>query len=491
MPTVEQFKAATLPVAVGQAIDLEDLQRQLHDMGYVKEKLVARPGDFAVRGSIVDIYPLDADYPLRLDFFDTEVDTLKYFDPEPQRSVENLDEYTILPATDFILTSAMLQAGAQRLKTAIAAESKKLKPAERQTLADNLAQPLADMEKGIIGNDLLLYGDYLYDRKTSIFDYVAADGLVIFEEYSRLLDSEQQLLTQEADWVTDQLAHHRVLATASYGNDIRDLLRDDQHAQLLISLFQKGIGNVKLAQVTNVRTRPMQEFFGQLPALKTELDRWHKLKQTVVLMVSEAERLTKVSDTLDDFEIEAVMTKATNLQPGAVQIVQGSLQNGFEFPDGKLVIVTEQEMFKKVAKKRPRRQTLANAERLKSYTDLKPGDYVVHVNHGIGKYVGMETLEVDGVHQDYITIAYQNNAKIFIPVTQLNLVQKYVSSESKTPRINKLGGTEWTKAKRKVAAKIEDIADELVDLYAKREAEKGYAFPPDDSYQEDFDNDFP
>ena len=183
-------------------------------------------------------------------------------------------------------------------------------------------------------------------------------------------------------------------------------------------------------------------------------------------MVSEAERLTKVSDTLDDFEIEAVMTKATNLQPGAVQIVQGSLQNGFEFPDGKLVIVTEQEMFKKVAKKRPRRQTLANAERLKSYTDLKPGDYVVHVNHGIGKYVGMETLEVDGVHQDYITIAYQNNAKIFIPVTQLNLVQKYVSSESKTPRINKLGGTEWTKAKRKVAAKIEDIADELVDLYA-------------------------
>ncbi|POD84542.1 Transcription-repair-coupling factor [Lactiplantibacillus plantarum subsp. plantarum] len=134
--------------------------------------------------------------------------------------------------------------------------------------------------------------------------------------------------------------------------------------------------------------------------------------------------------------------------------MQGSLQNGFEFPDGKLVIVTEQEMFKKVAKKRPRRQTLANAERLKSYTDLKPGDYVVHVNHGIGKYVGMETLEVDGVHQDYITIAYQNNAKIFIPVTQLNLVQKYVSSESKTPRINKLGGTEWTKAKRKVAAKL-------------------------------------
>jgi len=491
LPPVDQFKTAAVALKVGAELDLEQLQVQLHDMGYIKEKLVARPGDFAVRGSIIDIYPLDADYPVRLDLFDTEIDTLKYFDPATQRSVDSLDEYTVLPATDFVLTMAMLQAGAKRLQTAMTAESKQLKPAERQTLADNLMQPLADMKKGVLGNDLLLYGDYLYDRKTSIFDYVAADGVIVFDEYSRLLDSEQQLLTQEADWVTDQLAHQRVLANASYGNDIRDLVRDDSHAQLLISLFQKGIGNVKLSQITNVRTRPMQEFFGQLPTLKTELDRWHKLQQTVVLMVAEEERLAKISSTLDDFEIEAVMTKATNLQLGAVQIVQGSLQNGFEFPDGKLVVITEQEMFKKVTKKQPRRQTLANAERLKSYSDLKPGDFVVHVNHGIGKYIGMETLEVDGVHQDYITIEYQNDAKIFIPVTQLNLIQKYVSSESKTPRINKLGGSEWTKAKRKVEAKIEDIADELVELYAQREAEKGYAFAPDDSYQDDFDNEFP
>ncbi|AVK61845.1 transcription-repair coupling factor [Lactobacillus sp. CBA3605] len=491
LPPVQTFKTAALTLTVGHDLDLEQLQVQLHDMGYIKEKLVARPGDFAVRGSIVDIYPLDADYPLRLDLFDTEIDTLKYFDPETQRSVDNLETFTVLPATDFILTQAMMTAGADRLTAALAVENKRLDAVDQQTLTDNLAQPLADMRKGLIGNDLLLYGVYLYGSKTSIFDYTPAAGVVIFDEYSRILDSEQQLLQTEADWITDQLAHHRVLSTANYGNDMRDLLKSDHHAQVLMSLFQKGIGNVRLSQVTPVRTRPMQEFFGQLPTLKIELDRWHKLKQTVVLMVSEAERLTKVSNTLDDFEIEATMTKAENLQPGVVQIVQGTLQNGFEFPDGHLVIVTEQEMFKKVPKKRPRRQTLANAERLKSYTDLKPGDYVVHVNHGIGQYVGMQTLEVDGVHQDYITIAYQNNAKIFIPVTQLNLVQKYVSSEAKTPRVNKLGGTEWSKAKRKVAAKIEDIADELVELYAQREAEVGYAFQPDDSYQDDFENDFP
>ena len=126
--------------------------------------------------------------------------------------------------------------------------------------------------------------------------------------------------------------------------------------------------------------------------------------------------------------------------------------------------------------KRARRQTISNAERLKSYSDLKTGDYVVHANHGIGKYIGMETLEVDGVHQDYMTILYQNDDKLFIPVTQLNLIQKFVASESKTPKINKLGGSEWTKTKRKVASKIEDIADDLILLYATRESEKAMLF---------------
>ncbi len=155
------------------------------------------------------------------------------------------------------------------------------------------------------------------------------------------------------------------------------------------------------------------------------------------------------------------------------------------------MVVTEHELFNAKVKRRARHQTLANAERLRSYTDLHPGDYVVHVNHGIGEYVGMQTLEVDGVHQDYITILYQKGDKLFIPVSQLHLVQKYVAADGKRPRINKLGGSEWQKTKRKVAAKIEDIADDLIKLYAAREAEPGYAFPPDDDLQREFEAEFP
>lgn len=199
----------------------------------------------------------------------------------------------------------------------------------------------------------------------------------------------------------------------------------------------------------------------------------------------------KVSQTLDDFEIKSIITDKNAIQVGVTQVVQGFLNEGFEIPKDKLVVLTENELFSNVKKKQPRRLTMNNAERLKSYTELKKGDYVVHVNHGIGRYMGMQTLEVGGHHHDYMTILYQDDAKLFIPVSQLDKIQKYVSSESKTPRVNKLGGSEWAKTKRRVANKIEDIADELVDLYAKREAEKGYAFTPDDSYQKEFEDAFP
>ena len=228
-----------------------------------------------------------------------------------------------------------------------------------------------------------------------------------------------------------------------------------------------------------------------MPLLKTEMQRWLDQGQTVILMATSKERRNQIAQTMDDFGIKVTSTELNHLQQNIVQLVPTNLANGFEIPQMGLVIITEGEMFKQVKKRRIRPQKLANAERIKNYLDLKPGDYVVHVNHGIGIFSGIRTMEVDGVHQDYMVINYRNNAQIFVPVTQLNLVQKYVSAESKTPHINKLGGNEWAKTKRRVASKVEDIADELVDLYAKRETEKGYAFPKDDYLQKQFDANFP
>ncbi|MCZ2492002.1 transcription-repair coupling factor [Dellaglioa carnosa] len=488
---VTTWKQATLNLTIGKDIDLKETETQLFTMGYQRQKLVERPGDFAVRGSILDIYPLTVENPIRLDLFDTEIDSLRYFDVTNQRSLENVDQIQVMPATDFIATDEMLLEASKTLKKAYGVEYKRLDSDDQERLESNIMPIMSDFEKGHLSPEHLLFGDIIYQSKTSLLNYLGEDGLVILDDYPRLLESEKTLKLDEDNWMADKLKTHQVLSTSKFGFELRDLLKNEAHAELFLAHFQKGMGNLKFNQLIDVPGHAMQQFFSQIPLLKTEMDRWLKKKQTIIVMVQDKERLNKVSQTLDDFEIPSIMTTLDSLQLGKVQVVEGNLQAGFELPTANLVVVTEHEMFNKVTKKRPKRQTLANAERLKSYQDLKPGDYVVHVNHGIGQFMGMETLEVDGKHQDYMTIAYRDEAKLFIPVTQLNMVQKYVSSESKSPRINKLGGTEWTKTKNKVAAKIEDIADDLVALYAEREAEVGFTFSKDNDYQMEFENAFP
>nr|WP_089121341.1 transcription-repair coupling factor [Secundilactobacillus pentosiphilus] len=490
LPDPKLFSQAQISLKADGEVDLEDLAARLQRMGYTRQKLVDAPGDFAIRGSIIDIYPLDTEYPVRVDLFDTEIDSLRYFDASTQRSVRNIDAVTIHPVTDMLITPEQRQSAADVLNKKLTKELKKMSADDGKNLSNSITPLIESLTKGDVSAELRLFANDFFG-KTNLLDYLGDSGLLLIDDYPRLRDTNKQLETDEANWTVDKLSAHQIFSDQQFGLHFQDVLKQDHHAEIFFALFQKGMGNMRFDQLIEIKTRAMQQFFGQMPLLKQEIKRWQTTKQTVVMMMANEERLNKVSQTLDDFNINAVMTKASDIQPSVVQIIPAASQTGFELPDAKLVVITEAEMFKQVTKHHRRRQTMQNAERLKSYTDLKPGDYVVHVNHGIGRFEGMQTLEVDGVHQDYMTIAYQSDAKLFIPVTQLNLIQKYVSSEDKKPHINKLGGSDWAKTKKKVAAKIEDIADDLIELYAKRDSEKGYAFPRDDTYQEEFDNEFP
>ncbi|WP_137597990.1 transcription-repair coupling factor [Paucilactobacillus kaifaensis] len=492
LPEPQVFKQAALNIKVGSEIKLEKTRILLSSMGYKYEKMVLRPGDFAIRGSIIDIYPLNTQYPVRIDLFDTEVDSLRFFDASDQRSVENIETVTVLPATDFVVAPTDFSEIGARIQTAFNKTHDDLTDEDaRKRLEQAISPLLKAISHEQLVPEMLEFANLVYPKKYSLLDYLPADSALFIDDYPRIVDAQKQFQNDESNWLVDKVDQQQLLSTDTLQNDFVQLIRSDKHAQIIFALFQKGMVQLKFTQITNLITRNMQQFFGQLPILKTEIGRWMKQNQTVVIMVNGEERMQKIDSTLHDFDINVTETKANEIKPQLVQLVSAGLQNGFELPNANLVVITETEMFKQVQKKRVRQQTLANAERIKSYTDLKPGDYVVHVNHGIGQFTGIQTLKVDGVNQDYITIDYQKNAQIFVPITQLNLVQKYVSSESKTPHVNKLGGSEWAKTKRKVAAKIEDIADELVELYAAREAEKGYAYPKDDSYQEQFENDFP
>lgn len=488
------FAQSTLKIKVGGELDPEEARNRLSAMGYQLQKMVLRPGDFAIRGSIIDIYALNTDNPVRVDLFDTEVDSLRFFDASTQKSIDNLKEVEVLPATDLILPPAEFP----RVKAGLTKEYDQLKAALAdgdedisQQVNNRFTPLLAALGDRRLPSTMLEFSNLLYPEHHSLLDYLSAEGAVYLDDFGRLKETANQQAAEDQGWLKDKVKYHQLTTAPQLGNDLDALVKNDHHAQVFGALFKKGMGNLRFSQLVELTSRPMQRFFGQMPLLKSELQRWVDQGQTVVLLAANQERRKQIAQTLADFNVPAIETGLDDLIVNRVQLVAGSLDNGFEMPAAGLVVITEGEMFKQVKKRRHRPQKLANAERIKSYTDLKPGDYVVHVNHGIGIFSGIKTMEVDGVHQDYMIINYRNNAQIFVPVTQLNLVQKYVSAESKTPRINRLGGNEWAKTKRRVASKVEDIADELVDLYAKREAAKGYAFPADDYLQDQFDANFP
>ncbi|QBO37455.1 transcription-repair coupling factor [Periweissella cryptocerci] len=484
------FNAARLHLSFNNEFEMTELQAQLAVMGYVHQPLVEKPGDFAIRGSIVDIYPFELDNPIRIDFFDTEIDSMRFFDVANQRSLASIEEIDLLPVTDFVIDQATFTTGLQKLDNAMSTVRQSLQGAHKKHLTDHFEALLSD-RPGERNAELVLYLKSFYDHVASVADYLAADGMLLFDDLTRIQDTEQKILETEGQWVAEQLAKDAILPDMEFGHRLLDIVHNHEQAQILIAQFQKGIGNLKLSNLVQINTRPMQQFFGQMPLLKTEMERWQRQQYSVVIMVNGQERLAQVAATLQDFEITAVIGTPETITEQQVQLIDGQLANGFEVQGARLAVITEAEMFTKVRKKAPKRQTLANAERIKSYSDLKVGDYVVHVNHGIGVYEGMQTLEVHGVHQDYITIVYQKDAKIFIPVSQLNLVQKYTGAEDKTPKINKLGGSDWAKTKRKVTAQIEDIADDLIKLYAEREAARGFAFEPHTAEIQKFEDAFP
>lgn len=492
LPSKQTWEQAQLYWEIGGEIDLDTVAQQLVLMGYERQSLVGKPGDFSIRGSIVDVYPLNSEYPVRAELFDIEIDSLRYFEADTQRSVSAIESVTLSPMTDLVFSNEDLAYGEKQLTKALEKRVAIAKDiAEKDFLQDYFGQLATSWSQGIPTDTAHYYTDFLYETKTTLLDYISEDSLVFVDDYARILEAEREIIREENEWQVLKLEEMRVFPEQTFGLEFHEQVRKMTFATTFFSLFQKGMGNLRFQAVHNFQYRSMQQFFGQMPLLKTEMDRWQKQDQTVVVFVPTKERSQKVEELFRDFDISSVTASSDKLIEGKIQIVEGSLQSGFELPVEKIVAITEKEIFHTTTKKRARRQTVSNAERLKSYSDLKNGDYVVHANHGIGKYIGMQTLEVDGVHQDYITILYQNDDKLFIPVTQLNLIQKFVASEAKSPKVNKLGGSEWSKTKRKVSSKIEDIADDLIQLYASRESEKGYAFPPDDAYQKEFEDAFP
>jgi transcription-repair coupling factor (superfamily II helicase) len=492
LPEPSLWQQCQLSFEVGRDIDIDEYLSKLVKMGYERVSMVSAPGEFSIRGGIIDIYPLTEELPVRIELFDTEVDSIRTFTIDDQRSQEKLQSIMIGPATEMLFSDEEWKKGIEHLEKGLAETIKKVKDdIVKEKLMENVSEEIDQLKSGQMIPQMFKYLSIFYHRPASLLDYMPSDGIVFMDEMSRVQEMAENLEKDEAEWHTSLLTDGKAIHNITFSHSFLSLLKRERKF-VYLSLFLKHAPNTNPQNILNISCRQMQNFHGQMHVLKSELERWKKGNFAVVFLGANNERVKKLENVLEDYDIQAYsVERDSEIVKGNVYIVEGDLNVGFELPMHKLAVITEEELFKKRIKKTQKRQKLSNAERIKNYSELQIGDYVVHVNHGIGKYLGIVTLEINGVHKDYLHIQYQGNDKLYVPVDQIDLVQKYVGSEGKEPKIYKLGGSEWKKVKRKVESSVEDIAEDLIKLYAEREASKGYAFSPDGDLQREFEAAFP
>jgi len=483
LPDPKAFREATMSVRRGDALPMESFVRRLTELGYERVEQVERKGEFAVRGGIVDVFPLTADLPCRLEWFDDEIDSVRVFDPAGQRSLEATDSVRITPCTEIVVTDPRRWRSAAEHAQALLDEqlAKMSDRTARQRLAAGIGADVDRLRAGEPFAELYRYVPLLYPERKTMADFFPEDAVLVVDDPMRIAETLRQLDRDEAEWQTARLSEGKALPSVALSKPADAVLYRPRFQTVYFSLFLRQIPHVHPQNVVNVACRAMQHFHGQMNVLKSEMERWRKNGMRVFVVADGEERLQRVRRVLADYGIDEPTW------------VSGNLQAGFELPSVRLAVVTESELFARRQRKQPRRATakIDNAERIRSYTELKPGDYVVHVHHGIGKFIGIGTLLIGGVHRDYLHILYANGDKLSVPVDQVGMIQKYVSGDDKEPKLSRLGGGDWARVKNKVRSSVRQIADDLVRLYAERQAVRGFAFSKDTEFHREFDSLFP
>ena len=483
LPNPVNFNSAYIDLKIGQEYELKDLISQLLNSGYKQVSQVLKQGEFSLRGDILDIFERSSQMPFRVEFFGDEVDGIRLFNPENQISIQNVEHVHIHPATDIIFTKADYKSAQKKIENLI-------EKTVDSTSKSYLEEILASTKEQTQHADIRKLLSYFYQNEWTIFDYLPKYSPIFFDDFQKIMNRHAQFQLEAANLLTEDLQTSKAIANQSYFADVYSIFRKYKPATFF-SNFHKGLGNLKFDSLYQFNQYPMQEFFSQFQLLKEEISRYKKSNYTVILQSNSLLSLQSLHKTLQDYEISLDYVNDTKIHEHAVQLVEGHLVQGFNFVDEKIVLITEYEILQKKVKRKVRRQNISNAERLKNYNELEKGDYVVHNVHGIGRYLGIETIEISGIHCDYLTIQYQNADRISIPVDQIQLLSKYVASDGKAPKINKLNDGRFQKTKQRVQHQVEDIAEDLIKLYAERSQLKGFAFSSDDSYQQEFDNDFP
>ncbi|OPX88674.1 MAG: Transcription-repair-coupling factor [Pelotomaculum sp. PtaB.Bin104] len=490
-----EFLAPVQRLFTGERADLEQLLAGLMVLGYERTELVEERGHFALRGGILDIYPMNAHRPYRIEFFDNEVDIIRRFNAMNQRSEEKVDEVVIYPARELVIQSEVIwRGGRQALEREYSVQKQKLSRSGDAVAVNQLdrqaGEALAGM--GSYFNGIEYYLPYFYRETITLLDYLPDGALIFVDELPRVEDVVHSIQRERSETNNELLARGRVLPLQFSNYADWDHLQNDLAGRQVVysSLLPRQFKLIKTQNKINFSGKALPSFLGNLEMLSTEIKQWRNTDYAVVVLMSSHHRAQQLLSELKQYNIDAFLAGSLegHVRAGNVVVAAGNLAEGFELPFCQLVVITESDIYGQRKKLRRERKQF---ERLTPFVDMKVGDHVVHVNHGIGRYLGVVPLTIGGIQKEYLLVKYAGEDKLYVPVDQVGLIQKYLGSEGEAPRLSRLGGNEWARIKSRVKEAVREMAQELLGLYAARETVQGYAFGPDTVWQKEFEEAFP
>ena len=492
---------AAFRMETGSEYPLDDLIARLSDAGYSRCGMVEGPGQFAVRGGIVDIFSPAADHPVRAEFFGDELDTMGYFDSTTQRRTDNIDSMTVLPVAE---SQPRLHPGGidglcADLNRLIARQKRRKNINE--TLVSTLTRDLEKYENGLLNPASDRYMALIYPEMATAMDYIPSDALLIVCDQGNLRRAARSR-SDEVGMQLDSLLQGGLIAgeLCDYVCQWEDFC---SNLRGRTTVYFDAFGGASYPEdcppkmLLPMTAKQLPSYGGNLDTAATDLAHYQKQEFGSLVLCGTRRRAELLQEMLSAKGLSSFICIPLTSIPKAGQILltEGTIPFGMEYPNSKLAVLSEGQLItKSVPKRKAAKKTgSTNRQKLNSFTDLTPGDLVVHENYGIGRFIAMEQIKVDGAVKDYIKIAYQGSDTLFVPATQLDLVGKYIGGggEDTTVKLNKIGSDAWQKTKAKARKAAKDMAGELIKLYAARKRQSGFAFAADSPWQKEFEDNFP
>ena len=481
----EDFCAGTRTIRPGDTLPRQELLDLLFRAGYARRAQVDGPGQFSVRGDIVDLYAPDMAAPVRMEFWGDEVDSLNTFDLSTQRREDPVEKLYVSPAREVLLGSP---AGAAELLRGFLAKQRGRK---KTALAGCMAADLDLLDGGALPVNLDKYLAVRYPRPATILDYFE-DPILVAEEPASLREADRAAAYRRDEELKGLLEDGVLCAGLDglYADAGYLWTRTGRYRTVCAENFARSMPDQPLKDVINAPAHTLPAWNGEVASLLDDLKPLCDGGYTVTLLAGTERAAAGLCRDLRDKGLTVTSDAAAPAAPGLVQVLPGHLSAGCQFPFARYAVLTGRALGESGTARQKKRKKAKDA--LNSLTEITPGDLVVHQNHGIGRYAGIQRMAVQGVTKDYLRIEYDKKDVLYVPVTQLDLLSRYTApGDSDNVKLSRLGGGEWTRTRRKVKVATEAMAKELIELYARRKQAAGYAFPPDDTWQGDFEQRFP